>query len=81
MTGIRTETARMADLVEDLLLLARLDEGRPLANTLMDLADIAFEAVDAANAVAPDRPCTCTSTTWRSSTATRAASDRWSTTC
>ena len=30
MTGIRTETARMADLVEDLLLLAQLDEGRPI---------------------------------------------------
>ena len=31
MSGIRSETARMADLVEDLLLLAQLDEGRPLA--------------------------------------------------
>ena len=31
MTGIRSETARMADLVEDLLLLAQLDEGRPIA--------------------------------------------------
>ena len=30
MTGIRGETARMGRLVEDLLLLARLDEGRPL---------------------------------------------------
>jgi len=55
MTGIRSETARMADLVEDLLLLAQLDEGRPLAGVPVDLAGLAFEAVDAANAVAPDR--------------------------
>ena len=56
MTGIRSETARMADLVEDLLLLAQLDEQRPLVSTHVDLAAIAFEAVDAATAVAPDRP-------------------------
>ena len=56
MTGIRTETARMADLVEDLLLLAQLDEGRPLAQIPVDLAGLAIEAVDAANALAPDRP-------------------------
>lgn len=55
MTGIRSETARMADLVEDLLLLAQLDEGRPITTTPVDLADVAFEAADAANAVAPDR--------------------------
>ena len=55
MTGIRSETVRMADLVEDLLLLAQLDEGRPIAATPVDLADVAFEAADAANAVAPDR--------------------------
>jgi two-component system, OmpR family, sensor kinase len=56
MTGIRSETARMTDLVEDLLLLAQLDEGRPIADTRVDLAGLAFEAADAANAVAPDRP-------------------------
>ena len=55
MTGIRSETARMADLVEDLLLLAQLDEERPIAQTPVDLAALAYEAVDAANAVAPDR--------------------------
>ena len=55
MAGIRSETARMADLVEDLLLLAQLDEGRPMAAVTVDLADLVFDAVDAANAVAPDR--------------------------
>ncbi|HEX4981027.1 MAG TPA: histidine kinase dimerization/phospho-acceptor domain-containing protein, partial [Ilumatobacteraceae bacterium] len=55
MTGIRSETTRMADLVEDLLLLAQLDEGRPLARVPVDLAGLAFEAVDAAKVVAPDR--------------------------
>ena len=33
MTGIRSETSRMADLVEDLLLLAQLDEQRPITRT------------------------------------------------
>ncbi len=56
MTGIRSETARMAGLVEDLLLLAQLDEERPIDRTPVDVADLAFEAVDAATAVAPDRP-------------------------
>jgi two-component system, OmpR family, sensor kinase len=56
MTGIRSETSRMADLVEDLLLLARLDEQRPITRTPVDLAAVAFESVDAATAVAPDRP-------------------------
>ncbi len=56
MTGIRSETSRMADLVEDLLLLAQLDEQRPITRTSVDLAALAFEAVDAATAVAPDRP-------------------------
>jgi two-component system OmpR family sensor kinase len=56
MTGIRSETTRMAALVDDLLLLAQLDEGRPLAQAPVDLAELAVEAVDAANAVAPDRP-------------------------
>ena len=46
----------MADLVEDLLLLAQLDEQRPITRTPVDLAAVAFESVDAATAVAPDRP-------------------------
>ena len=55
MTGIRSETARMAELVDDLLLLAQIDEGRPLTRTEVDLADLAASAVQAAHVVAPDR--------------------------
>jgi len=36
----------MAALVEDLLLLARLDEGRPLGNDLVDLSQIAHEVLE-----------------------------------
>jgi two-component system OmpR family sensor kinase len=56
MSGIRSETRRMAALVDDLLLLAQLDEGRPLERRLVDLVDIVVDAADAAHAVAPDRP-------------------------
>ena len=45
MAGIRSETARMAELVDDLLLLAQLDEGRPIDRARVDLAAIAFDAV------------------------------------
>ena len=58
MTGIRRESERMSLLVEDLLLLARLDEGRPLERTPTSLDEIVTEAVDAARAVDPDRPIT-----------------------
>jgi two-component system OmpR family sensor kinase len=46
----------MTVLVEDLLLLARLDEGRPLERRPVELDDVVAEAVDAAVAVEPDRP-------------------------
>jgi len=55
MTGIRRESERMSLLVEDLLLLARLDEGRPLARDLTALDDVVREAVDAAGALDPER--------------------------
>jgi two-component system OmpR family sensor kinase len=58
MTGIRRESERMSLLVEDLLLLARLDEGRPLERTATALDGIVTEAVDAALAVEPDRRIT-----------------------
>jgi len=54
MTGIRAETARMGDLVEDLLFLARLDEGRPLEQTPVELVTIAAQAIDASRAVGPE---------------------------
>ncbi len=56
MTGITRESERMSLLVDDLLLLARLDEGRPLARAPVDFAAVVSEAVDAARAVEPDRP-------------------------
>ncbi len=54
MHGIRNETARMGHLVEDLLLLARLDESRPLERSPVDLVEIARQAVEAAGAVGPE---------------------------
>jgi len=48
MAGIERESRRMSLLVDDLLLLARLDQGRPLERRPVDLAGLAAEAVDAA---------------------------------
>jgi two-component system OmpR family sensor kinase len=56
MSGITRETERMSLLVDDLLLLARLDEGRPLEREPVDLAQVVGEAVDAARVVEPGRP-------------------------
>lgn len=56
MHRIEEEAARMGVLVDDLLLLARLDQGRPLAADPVDLAEVVTEAVEAARVVDPDRP-------------------------
>jgi two-component system OmpR family sensor kinase len=56
MHGIRNETARMGHLVEDLLLLARLDEGRPLEREEVELVGVAAEAVQTASTVGPQWP-------------------------
>ena len=58
MSRIEAEATRMGLLVEDLLLLARLDQGRPLESERLDLAGVVAEAVDAARAVEPGRPIT-----------------------
>jgi len=58
MTGIQAEAARMGRLVDDLLLLARFDEDRPLDTHPVDLASVAAEAVRSARAVQPGRPVT-----------------------
>ena len=51
---VETETDRMSDLVADLLLLARLDSGRPLARDEVDLTRLLLEAVADARVVAPE---------------------------
>jgi two-component system, OmpR family, sensor kinase len=56
MRRIEEEAARMGVLVDDLLLLARLDQGRPLEREPVDLTRITADAVDDARAIAPDRP-------------------------
>jgi two-component system OmpR family sensor kinase len=55
---IEEEAARMGLLVEDLLLLARLDEERPLAPVDLDLRVITSDAADAARVLAADREIT-----------------------
>jgi two-component system OmpR family sensor kinase len=52
---IEDEAARMGLLVEDLLLLARLDVERPLRRAPVALTDLVTDAASAAHAVAPDR--------------------------
>lgn len=58
MSRIEGEAGRMGRLVEDLLLLARLDEERALDLTDVDLLVLAGDAVQAARARQPDRPVT-----------------------
>ena len=50
---IESESVRMTELVEDLLLLARLDEGRELASRPVDLDRVVVEAVGDAQAAGP----------------------------
>ncbi|MFJ9559264.1 ATP-binding protein [Streptomyces fuscichromogenes] len=51
---VNAESARMRSLVEDLLLLARLDEGRPLQSAEVDMAALVAEAVWDARAAGAD---------------------------
>jgi two-component system OmpR family sensor kinase len=54
MIKVEAEATRMSSLVEDLLLLARLDAGRPLASDEVDLTRLVLEAVGDARVVGPD---------------------------
>jgi two-component system OmpR family sensor kinase len=56
LARIEGEAQRMGLLVDDLLLLARLDQQRPLEQKPVDLLTLAADAVADAAAVAPDRP-------------------------
>ncbi|RAG84366.1 two-component sensor histidine kinase [Streptacidiphilus pinicola] len=51
---VESEATRMTALVEDLLLLARLDAGRPLERAPLDLAPLVVDAVRDAHAAVPD---------------------------
>ncbi|WP_343245826.1 HAMP domain-containing sensor histidine kinase [Streptomyces sp. SID4985] len=51
---IAAESARMGAMVDDLLLLARLDAGRPLERRPVDLTRLVLDAVTDARAVGPD---------------------------
>ena len=55
MDRIGTESRRMALLVDDLLLLARLDQGRPLRADRVDLSRLVRDAVSDAQAIEPAR--------------------------
>ena len=55
MRRVEDEAARMGLLVEDLLLLARLDQQRPLDQEPVDLLEVAGDAVHDARVLAPDR--------------------------
>jgi two-component system OmpR family sensor kinase len=51
---ITAESARMGEMVDDLLLLARLDAGRPLEREPVDLTRLVLDAVTDARATGPD---------------------------
>jgi two-component system, OmpR family, sensor kinase len=57
---IEEESVRMSTLVDDMLLIARLDQGRPLEKKPVDLQAIAADAASDARAVAPLRQITLT---------------------
>src|SRR5579859_4236738 len=65
---VTAEAERMGLLVDDLLLLAELDQDRPLDLQPADLISVAAEAVAAARAVQPARPITLRSAGDRKST-------------
>jgi two-component system, OmpR family, sensor kinase len=55
MRRVEDEATRMGMLVEDLLLLARIDQQRPLDLRPVDMLALAADAVQDARAMAPDR--------------------------
>jgi len=55
LARVQSQSERMTTLVEDLLLLARLDEGQPLKIGDVDLTQLAVETVSDEKVMAPDR--------------------------
>ncbi|MGV0680171.1 HAMP domain-containing sensor histidine kinase [Mycolicibacterium fortuitum] len=54
MSRVESETTRMTQLVEDMLLLARLDAGRPLERESVDLSRLVVDSVSDAHIAGPD---------------------------
>ncbi len=54
MGRVASEAERMTNLVEDLLLLARLDSGRPLDREQVDLSQLAVDTMADAHVAGPD---------------------------
>ncbi len=55
LARVENEAVRMGGIVDDLLLLAQLDQGRPLARSPVDLGRVSVEAVEDARTVDPGR--------------------------
>src|SRR5262249_20842116 len=55
MQRVEQESARMGVLVEDMLLLARLDQQRPIEHRPVDMLTLAADAVQDARMIAPNR--------------------------
>lgn len=54
LSRVSAESQRMSHLVEDLLLLARLDAGRPLEHSEVDLSELVIDAVSDAHIAGPN---------------------------
>jgi two-component system OmpR family sensor kinase len=54
LARVESESIRMTSLVEDLLLLARLDDGRSLESVPVDISQLLADAVSDAHAAGPD---------------------------
>lgn len=54
LARVQSQSERMTTLVEDLLLLARLDEGQPVKVTDVDLTQLVIETVSDEKVMAPD---------------------------
>lgn len=58
LSRIEGESVRMGSLVEDLLLLARLDQAREMEHLPVDIAQVTRDAVASARVAGPDHPIT-----------------------